>query len=465
MSITIEKVVSLAKRRGFVFQGSEIYGGLANTWDYGPLGIELKNNIKRWWWKNFVQQRDDCVGLDSAILMNKQVWEASGHVGGFSDPLMDCKNCKARHRADKLLEDYSQRKKLAFSAEGLSDQALQAKIAELAIPCPVCGKSDFTDIRKFNLMFKTYQGVTEESQSLVYLRPETAQGIFINFKNIQTVSRKKLPFGVAQIGKAFRNEITPGNFIFRTREFEQMEIEYFCDPADSLARFQEWQEACRQFLLKIGLDPASFRLREHAKEELSHYSQATTDIEFLFPFGWGELWGIAHRGDYDLAQHQATSGKDLEYFDPIQNRKFLPHVIEPSLGVDRLLLAILVNAYQEDKVEGEERTFLRLHPLLAPIQLGVLPLTKKQGDLAHQLYSRWKKDFATDYDETGSIGKRYRRFDEIGVPFCVTVDFETETDQKVTIRHRDDCSQERIGIDQLASYLRDKIAPLADQPA
>jgi len=456
----LDPIISLAKRRGFVFQGSEIYGGLANTWDYGPLGVELKNNIKQLWWKKFISDREDCVGLDSAIFMNKSVWEASGHVGGFSDPLMDCKNCKTRHRADKLLEEYIHKKKLDEKVEGLTDEQLKQKIDLFQIPCPVCGKHDFTDIRKFNLMFKTHQGVIEEGKSLVYLRPETAQGIFINFKNIQTVSRKKLPFGVGQIGKAFRNEITPGNFIFRTREFEQMEMEYFCSAEESLSYFQHWQDFCRNWLLEIGIKPENFRLREHAKEELSHYSKATTDIEFHFPFGWGELWGIAHRGNYDLTQHSLHSKKDLTYFDVAGQEKFLPDVIEPSLGVDRLLLALLSNAYSEDVVEEETRFFLRFHSQIAPVKLGICPLTKKQHENAHRIYQDLKTTYTSEYDDSGSIGKRYRRFDEIGVPFCITIDFETEQDQKVTVRHRDTCKQDRVEVSQLKNYFLEQFSKM-----
>ncbi|MBL0691790.1 MAG: glycine--tRNA ligase [SAR324 cluster bacterium] len=455
MGASFTQITSLAKRRGFIFQGSEIYGGLANTWDYGPLGVELKNNIKNFWWKKFVQKRSNIFGLDSAILMNAKVWEASGHVGGFSDPLIDCRSCKNRFRADKLLADYYNKEDMAEISEGLDAHELLAKLSDYQIKCPICGKRDFTEIRTFNLMFQTHQGVTQDSQSLVYLRPETAQGIFVNFKNIYHSSRAKIPFGVAQIGKAFRNEISPSNFIFRTREFEQMEIEYFCHPDNSLSEFKIWQKTCYQWLLDIGIRPELIKLREHEAKELSHYSQATTDIEFAFPFGWGELWGLAHRGDYDLSQHQKVSGKDLRYFDALANKHYLPHVIEPSLGVDRLLLALLFSAYHEDEVDGEKRTVLKLSNRLAPIQVGILSLTKKQILVAQKLADKLSDDYMVDLDVSGSIGKRYRRHDEIGTPYCVTVDFETEQDQQVTVRHRDTMEQKRVGLDQLGVYLEE----------
>ena len=455
--VSMEKIISLAKRRGFVYPSSEIYGGLANAWDYGPLGIELKNNIKKLWWKNFVHDRLDIVGLDSAILMNPRVWEASGHLGGFSDPLMDCKACKSRHRADKLLEEYYSKNELKETSEGLSKEILKQKIDEHGIKCSVCGNIDFTEIRDFNLMFKTFQGVTEDSVSVVYLRPETAQGIFINFKNVQTTSRKKVPFGIAQIGKSFRNEITPGNFTFRTREFEQMEMEYFCHPKDSLEQFEKWQEFCVNWLKEIGIKEDAFRLRKHEKEELSHYSQATTDIEFNFPFGWGELWGIAHRGDFDLNQHQDFSNKSLIYSEPISNEKYVPHVIEPSLGVDRLALALLINAYEEEDFEDGKRVVLRFTKQIAPVQVAVLPLSKKLNEKAKYVYEQINKDFVCDYDESGNIGKRYRRQDEIGTPICVTIDFDTLEDHAVTIRDRDTMAQDRVASDQLNRFLKEQL--------
>jgi glycyl-tRNA synthetase len=459
-TVTMEKIISLSKRRGFVFQGSEIYGGLANAWDYGPLGIELKNNIKKAWWDSFVRFRADVVGLDSAIMMNPQVWEASGHVGGFSDPLMDCKACKNRHRADKLIEEtLEQRQQPAITVEGLSHTDLMAKIIELDIVCPVCGAKDFTDIRQFNLMFKTYQGVTEDSAALVYLRPETAQGIFVNFKNIANTSRKKIPFGIAQIGKSFRNEITPGNFIFRTREFEQMEMEFFSRPDQSLDWFQYWKDFCEQWVLERGLKKTSIRLRDHSPQELSHYSRATTDIDFRFPFGWGELWGIAHRGDFDLSQHQRHSKKDLQYTDPNTGEKYLPHVIEPALGVDRLALAMIVDAYDEEVLgDGETRVVLRLDGRMAPVQVAFLPLSKKLSETTHQIFTAYNQQFVCEFDESQSIGKRYRRQDEIGTPFCVTADFDTAEDQSVTVRERDSMQQERVAIDRLGDYLKHRFA-------
>lgn len=453
MKATIEKIISLAKRRGFVFQGSEIYGGLANTWDYGPLGVQLKRNIKDYWWRSFVRSKPNIYGLDAAILMNPRVWEASGHVGGFSDPLVDCLSCKNRFRADKLIDEHYNKHQIKQQSEGLSLAELRKKLDEYQIKCPKCGSQSFTDIRSFNLMFKTHQGVIEDSQSLVYLRPETAQGIFVNFKNICNTGRAKLPFGVAQIGKAFRNEISPGNFIFRTREFEQMEIEYFCTAEQANGCFEVWQRDCFDWLLSLGIEKSLIRLRQHSAVELSHYSKATTDIEFNFPFGWGELWGIAHRGNYDLSQHQKFSGKDLEYFDSTSNQKILPHVIEPSLGVDRLLLSVLTSAYCEDEVSGEMRTFLKFDPKIAPVNLGVLPLTKKQNATAEKIADSFRLKYALEYDTAGSIGKRYRRLDEIGAPFCITVDFETETDNSVTVRNRDTLKQERVGLDFLDQYL------------
>ena len=457
--VTMETIISLAKRRGFVFPGSEIYGGLANTWDYGPLGVELKNNIKKVWWKSFVQDRDDVVGVDSSIMMNSTVWEASDHVGGFSDPLMDCKSCKTRHRADKLIEETLFRKGVpAQIVEGLSPEELKRKVAELSITCPNCGRRDFTEIRHFNLMFKTHQGVTEDSAALVYLRPETAQGIFVNFKNIHVCSRKKIPFGIAQIGKSFRNEITPGNFIFRTREFEQMEMEYFCHPDHASRYFEYWREVCYAWVREYGLQETSIRLRDHKQEELSHYSSATCDIEFRFPFGWGELWGIANRGDFDLTQHQSFSNRDLRYQDPISGQKYVPHVIEPALGVDRIALAFLIDAYREEKLEGgESRVVLGLDKRLTPIQVAVLPLSKKLAEFSKSIFDTISQSFVCDYDESQSIGRRYRRQDEIGTPYCITVDFDSANDQKVTVRERDTMCQDRIAIDQLSAYLNEKL--------
>lgn len=458
-AVTMDKIISLAKRRGFVFQGSEIYGGLANSWDYGPLGVELKNNVKKAWWESFVRTRHDVVGIDSAIMMNPTVWEASGHVGGFSDPLMDCKSCKIRHRADKLIEEtLEQRNAPAVVVEGLSHDELMAKIVELDIQCPDCGAKEFTDIRQFNLMFKTHQGVTDDTAAVVYLRPETAQGIFVNFRNVVTTSRKRIPFGIAQTGKSFRNEITPGNFIFRTREFEQMEMEYFCHPDQSMELFAYWKEFCREWVLNYGLKEQSIRMREHSPQELSHYSSATTDIDFRFPFGWGELWGIAHRGNFDLTQHQTFSKKDLQYTDPTSGDKYLPHVIEPALGVDRLALAFLCDAFEEEELEGgETRSVLKLDRRLAPIQVAFLPLSKKLSEPAQDIFQKVAGDFVCDYDESQSIGKRYRRQDEIGTPFCVTIDFDTLEDNAVTIRDRDSMTQERVAIDQLNGFLKEKL--------
>ncbi len=451
---SMDKIVALCKNRGFVYAGSEIYGGLANTWDYGPLGVELKNNVKRAWWKKFVQESPYNVGLDSAILMNPQTWVASGHLGGFSDPLMDCKACKTRHRADNLIEDFD-----GTNTSGWTNEQMTDYIREKGIKCPACGKSDFTDIRQFNLMFKTFQGVTEDSKSEIYLRPETAQGIFVNFANIQRTSRKKVPFGVAQIGKSFRNEITPGNFIFRVREFEQMELEFFCKPGTDLEWFDFWRSYCKNFLLSLGLREEHIRLRDHNAEELCFYSKATTDFEYLFPFGWGELWGVADRTDYDLSQHQNTSGKSLEYFDPDDNSKYIPYVIEPSLGVERLFLSVLTEAYEEEALpDGETRTVMHFHPALAPVKACILPLVKKLKEPALELYGTLAKKFAVDYDEAGNIGKRYRRQDEIGTPYCVTFDFDSLEDGCVTVRDRDTMAQERVKIDELSAYLEEKIA-------
>ena len=454
----METVVTLAKGRGFIYPGSEIYGGLANSWDYGPLGVELKNNIKKAWWKKFVQESPLNVGLDSAIIMNPETWVASGHLGGFSDPLMDCKNCKTRHRADKLIEDFVAANGLSDNPAAMSDAEMSEYIKEHKIGCPDCGSHDFTDIRKFNLMFKTFQGVTEDSTSTLYLRPETAQGIFVNFKNIARTTRKKVPFGVAQIGKSFRNEITPGNFIFRTREFEQMELEFFCKPGTDLEWFEFWRGYCRDWLLNLGMDEKSLRLRDHDKDELCFYSKATTDFEFLFPFGWGELWGVADRTDYDLTQHANHSGESMEYFDPETNEKYIPYVIEPSLGADRVLLAFFCNAYDEETDEkGDTRTVLRLHPALAPFKAAVLPLSKKLSDKAMEVYTNLSKYFNIDFDDAGSIGKRYRREDEIGTPICITYDFDSLEDNCVTVRDRDTMEQKRIPIAELKSYIEASI--------
>ena len=456
---TMDKIVALCKNRGFIFPGSEIYGGLANSWDYGPLGVEFKNNVKRAWWKKFVQECKYNVGLDSAIIMNPQTWVASGHLGGFSDPLMDCKVCRTRHRADKLIEDYAFQNGTDDNPAGWTDEEMMNYIKEKHIVCPSCGSGDFTNIRKFNLMFKTFIGVTEDSSNTVYLRPETAQGIFVQFKNVARSTRRKMPFGVGQIGKSFRNEITPGNFVFRTREFEQMELEFFCKPGTDLEWFQYWRAFCENWLYNLGMRKENLRLRDHSPEELCFYSKGTTDIEFLFPFGWGELWGIADRTDYDLTQHQNHSGKGMEYLDPITNEKFVPYCIEPSLGVDRMVLAFLCNAYEEEELEGGDvRTVMHLHPALAPYKCAVLPLQKnKLGGLATEIYEKLSKHFMVEYDETGSIGKRYRRQDEIGTPFCICVDFETEETQTVTVRDRDTMTQERVAIADLPAYIQSKM--------
>ena len=455
---TMDKVVALCKTRGFIFPGSEIYGGLANSWDYGPLGVEFKNNVKRAWWKRFVQESRFNVGLDSAIIMNPQAWVASGHVGGFSDPLMDCKQCKARHRADKLIEDYAFQNGTNDNPAAWSFEEMATYIKEKGIACPLCGGKEFTDIKKFNLMFKTFIGVTEDSSSTVYLRPETAQGIFVNFSAVQRSTRRKLPFGVAQIGKSFRNEITPGNFTFRTREFEQMELEFFCKPGTDLEWFKYWKDFCHKWLLDLGMKDENLRLRDHDPDELCFYSKATTDFEFLFPFGWGELWGVADRTDYDLGQHQTHSGKDMTYFDQETGEHYIPYVIEPSLGADRVALAFLVDAYDEEEIgEGDVRTVLHLHPALAPIKAGILPLSKKLSEKALELYDELAKSFAVEFDETGSIGKRYRRQDEIGTPFCVTYDFETENDGCVTVRDRDSMEQVRIPLSEVKAYIEERL--------
>ena len=453
---TMDKIVELCKSRGFVFPGSEIYGGLANTWDYGPLGVLLKNNIKAAWLRKFVQECKYNVGLDSAILMNPQTWVASGHIGGFSDPLMDCKECKTRHRADNLIEAFD-----GTNPAGWTNEQMMDYIREHNIPCPTCGKHNFTDIRQFNLMFKTFQGVTEDSKSEIYLRPETAQGIFVNFANIQRTTRKKIPFGVAQVGKSFRNEITPGNFIFRVREFEQMELEFFCKPGTDLEWFDYWRSFCKNWLLSLGIKEENLRLRDHDPEELCFYSKATTDFEFLFPFGWGELWGVADRTDYDLTQHIKTSGKTLDYFDPETNERYVPYVIEPSLGVERLFLSVLTDAYDEENLGTEEkpdvRTVLRIHPALAPFKAAILPLSKKLSDKAWEIRETLCKKYSVDFDDAGSIGKRYRREDEIGTPLCITYDFDSETDGQVTVRDRDTMEQIRLPIDQLDAYIASKI--------
>ena len=470
---TMDKIVALCKNRGFIFAGSEIYGGLANTWDYGPLGVELKNNVKKAWWKKFVQENPYNVGLDAAILMNPQTWVASGHVGGFSDPLMDCKECKERFRADKVIEDWCKENNfdLGHSVDAMSQSDMKAFVEEHEIACPSCGKRNWTDIRQFNLMFKTFQGVTEDSKNIVYLRPETAQGIFVNFNNIQRTTRKKLPFGVCQVGKSFRNEITPGNFTFRTREFEQMELEFFCQPGTELEWFAYWKKFCKDWLLGLNMREENLRLRDHEKEELSHYSNATTDFEFVFPFGWGELWGVASRTNFDLNAHQKTSGQDMTYYDQEKNEHYIPYVVEPSLGADRVTLAFLIDAYDEEVVgqdkkgKDDVRVVLRLHPALAPFKCAILPLSKKEvlTGPAMELYNELSKSFMCDYDETGSIGKRYRREDEIGTPYCVTFDFETVGDENtpadhcVTVRERDSMTQVRIPISEVKSYIEERI--------
>ncbi len=466
---TMEKIVALCKNRGFIFAGSEIYGGLANTWDYGPLGVELKNNVKKAWWKKFVQENPYNVGQDSAILMNPQTWVASGHLGGFSDPLMDCKECKERFRADKVIEDWCQANSFVLPKpiDAFSQEEMAAFVAEHQIPCPSCGKHNWTDIRQFNLMFKTFQGVTEDAKNTVYLRPETAQGIFVNFNNVQRTTRRKLPFGVCQIGKSFRNEITPGNFTFRTREFEQMELEFFCKPGTDLEWFQYWRNFCHQWLLDLKMADENLRLRDHDPEELCFYSKATTDFEFMFPFGWGELWGVADRTDYDLTQHQNTSGVDMTYFDQESGEHYIPYVVEPSLGADRVVLAFLCEAYDEevvDEAKNDVRVVMHFHPALAPFKCAVLPLSKKLSEKAREIQAELSKEWMVDFDETGSIGKRYRREDEIGTPYCITVDFDTVGDAEkagdncVTVRDRDTMEQVRLPISELKNYLREKLA-------
>ena len=455
-AVTMDKLVALCKNRGFIFPGSEIYGGLANTWDFGPLGVEFKNNVKKAWWKKFVQENPYNTGLDCAILMNPRTWKASGHLGSFTDPLMDCRSCKSRHRADNLIEDYCKKHKLNISVESMDNEAMEAFITDKKIVCPVCGKSDFTPIRKFNLMFKTFQGVTEDSVNTVYLRPETAQSIFVNFKNVQRSSRMRVPFGIGQIGKSFRNEITPGNFIFRVREFEQMELEFFCKPDTDLDWFSYWEQYCKDFLISLGISEENLKLRAHSKEELCFYSKATTDFEYNFAFGWGELWGIADRTDYDLKQHQNESGENMEYTDPVTNEKYIPYVVEPSLGVERAALAFLTEAYDEEVLDAEKndiRTVLHLHPFLAPYKACILPLQKNLSDKADEVYKKLAKKFSVTYDVTGSIGKRYRRQDEIGTPYCITVDFDTLNDDTVTVRDRDSMQQIRLKIDELENYI------------
>jgi len=457
-SVSMDQLVSLAKQRGIIFPGSEIYGGLANTWDYGPLGVELKNNVKRAWWKKFIQESPHNVGLDSAILMNPQTWVASGHVGSFNDPMVDCKKCKGRFRADKLLEEALAAKGVKQSIEGLSLTRLGELIDQYDVKCPDCGAHDFTEVRQFNLMFRTFQGVTESSANQIYLRPETAQGIFVNFKSVQRALRLKLPFGIGQVGKSFRNEITPGNFTFRTREFEQMELEFFCKPGEDLKWFEHWRQFSHEFLLSLGMKPDHLRLRDHDRSELSHYSNATTDIEYLFPFGWGELWGIADRTDFDLKQHQQHSGEDLSYLDPETGERFIPYCIEPSLGADRVTLALLLDAYEEQALaENDSRTVLHLHPALAPIKVAILPLSKKLAEGAQAIYTDLRRHFMADYDESGSIGKRYRRQDEVGTPYCVTYDFQSAEDGRVTVRERDSMEQIRLPIADLKAYLEEKM--------
>jgi glycyl-tRNA synthetase len=458
MEKSMEKVVALAKNRGFVYAGSEIYGGLANTWDYGPLGVELKNNVKKAWWKKFVQESPYNVGVDCAILMNPEVWVASGHVGGFSDPLMDCKECHERFRADNIIDDFMKDNGIEGSADGMTEAEMQAYIDEHNIPCPSCGAHNFTGIRQFNLMFKTHAGVTEDSKNVVYLRPETAQGIFVNFKNVQRTTRKKVPFGIAQVGKSFRNEITPGNFTFRTREFEQMELEFFCKPGTEIEWFNYWKEYCRNWLLSLNVDEKNIVLRDHEKAELAHYSNATTDIEYMFPFGKGELWGVASRTDFDLKAHAEHSGEAMDYFDPTTNEKYVPYCIEPSLGADRVTLAFLCEAYDEEEIgEGDVRTVLHFHPALAPFKAAVLPLSKKLSEEAGEVFAELSKYFNCDFDDAQGIGKRYRRQDEIGTPYCITYDFDSKEDGCVTVRDRDTMEQERIKISELKDYILKKI--------
>ena len=463
-AVTMEKIIALCKNRGYIFPGSEIYGGLANTWDFGPLGVEFKNNIKDAWRQKFVRESGLNVGLDAAILMNPQTWVASGHVGGFSDPLIDCRSCKTRYRADQLIEEWYKENEpdTEVVVDGWSREEMESFITDKAIKCPNCGKSDFTGIRQFNLMFKTFQGVTEDSKSEIYMRPETAQGIFVNFKNVQRTARKKIPFGIAQVGKSFRNEITPGNFIFRVREFEQMELEFFCKPGTELDWFAYWKSYCLSFLKNLGLKPEYTRFRDHSPEELSHYSNATTDIEYLFPFGWGEIWGVASRTDYDLMAHQTHSGEDMSYLDPETNERYVPYCIEPSVGVERLVLAFLVDAYDEEVLtdaKGKEdvRTVMRLHPALAPYKAAVLPLSKKLEDVARPVYEELRKYFMVEYDAAGSIGKRYRREDEIGTPFCICVDFDTAEDGSVTIRDRDTMEQVRVPVSEVRNYIEERL--------
>lgn len=461
MEKTMEKIQALAKARGFIYPGSEIYGGLANTWDYGNLGVELKNNVKQAWWQKFIRESQYNVGIDCAILMNPQTWVASGHLGSFSDPLMDCKECHERFRADQLIEKFAEENSIELdgSVDGWSNEKMQDFISEHSVPCPTCGKHNFTDIRQFNLMFKTFQGVTEDAKNTVYLRPETAQGIFVNFKNVQRTSRKKIPFGIGQIGKSFRNEITPGNFTFRTREFEQMELEFFCEPDTDLEWFAYWKDFCINWLQTLGIKPDEMRVRDHDQEELSFYSKATSDIEFLFPFGWGELWGIADRTNYDLSRHAETSGEDMSYFDDTKNEKYIPYVIEPSLGADRVTLAFLCSAYDEEELEGGDvRTVMHFHPAIAPVKIGVLPLSKKLGEQAGKIYETLSKLYNCEYDDRGNIGKRYRRQDEIGTPYCITYDFDSEEDGAVTVRDRDTMEQERIKIEDLPKYFEGKFS-------
>ena len=456
---SMDTIVNLCKARGYIYPGSEIYGGLSNTWDYGPLGVELKNNVKALWRKKFIQESKYNVGLDAAILMNPLVWVASGHVGGFSDPLIDCKECKTRHRADKLIEEWAHEQGKDMIADGMTDEEMIKFLDDNNICCPNCGKHNFTSIRKFNLMFKTFQGVTEDAKAEIYLRPETAQGIFVNFKNVMRTTRRKLPMGIGQVGKSFRNEITPGNFIFRTREFEQMELEFFCKPDTDLEWFDYWKAYCKKFLLDLGLKEENLKFRDHEKEELSFYSKATCDVEYKFPFGWGELWGIADRTDYDLSRHMEHSKKSLEYLDPQTNEKYIPYVIEPSVGADRLFLSVLCDSFQEETLEnGDTRTVMKLHPAIAPYKVAVLPLTKKQSEKAEEVYATLAKHFSVEYDVAGQIGKRYRRQDAIGTPYCVTVDFDTMEDNAVTVRNRDTMEQVRLPIDELVAYIQDKIA-------
>ena len=449
--VKFDEVVNHVVTSGYIFPGSQIYGGLSNSWDYGPLGVLLKNNVKNAWWQKFVTEQPMNVGLDPAIIMNTKVWEATGHITNFSDPLIDCKHCKSRHRADDLIESQT-----GINVDGWTNEKMIDFIRERQIKCPICGESNFTDVRQFQLMINTNIGVTEDSKSQVYLRPETAQGLFVNFANVQRSMRKKLPFGICDIGKSFRNEITPGNFTFRTREFEQMEMEFFCHPGEDLKWFEYWKEYCYNFLLSLGLTKENLRLRDHEKAALAFYSKATTDIEYKFPFGWGELWGIADRTDYDLTRHQEKSGENLQYLDPFTNEKFTPYCVEPAVGVDRICLACLCEAYDVEQLEKDQRVVLHLSAPLAPYKVAVLPLSKQLKDEALDIVSKLAKEFSVTYDDTGSIGKRYRRQDAIGTPYCLTVDFDSNG-ETYTLRDRDDMTQKRMTYQEIVEFVKGKI--------